>query len=158
MSTKTVHVCTGCGSTTFDPARQLQFFESYGYYTCCPERQMVATAALPEKIAGQIDFQRIPDGAPKQLKVDHPWCWVWQGRLNRNGYGRLRWLGKEPVAHRLIWTLLRGPLQRRELLDHLCRRRACCNPNHQEPVSNRENTLRGEAVLFKRKDDYVTAR
>lgn len=27
--------------------------------------------------------------------------------------------------------------------DHLCRYRACCNWNHLEPVTNRENCLRG---------------
>lgn len=155
--TLTVHVCTGCGSTTFDPERQLQFFESYGYYTCCPERQMIATAQLPRKLADQIEFKRIPSGPliPKQLQVDHPWCWEWTGRQNRNGYGRTRWEGREPVTHRLVWFILRESIPSYTLLDHRCRNRLCCNPNHLEPVTNRTNTLRGEAVLFKRKEDYV---
>jgi hypothetical protein len=31
------------------------------------------------------------------------------------------------------------------VLDHLCRVRACVNPMHMEPVTARENTLRGES-------------
>lgn len=29
------------------------------------------------------------------------------------------------------------------ILDHLCRNRICCNPDHVEPVTNRENIVRG---------------
>lgn len=118
---------------------------------------MVATVSLPYKLANQIEFVKIPEDPliPKELRVQHPWCWQWAGRQNRNGYGRTRWQGKEPVTHRLIWTLLRGPYDiEGRLLDHRCRNRLCCNPNHLEPVNNRTNTLRGEAVLFKRKEDY----
>lgn len=31
-------------------------------------------------------------------------------------------------------------------LDHLCRVRACVNPDHMEPVTIRENALRGETA------------
>lgn len=154
MEAKTIYVCSGCGSTTTCPESQLLRFQDYGYMTCCPERRMIATAKLPEKLAGFIVFDRIPDHAPAELKADHPWCWRWSGRQNRNGYGRIRWMGREPVTHRLIWTILRGEVDRRIVLDHRCRNRLCCNPNHLEPVDNRTNVLRGEAVLFKRKTEY----
>ena len=77
-------------------------------------------------------------------------CWRWRGRLNRNGYGRVWWQGREPVVHRVLYELLIGPIPENYLLDHLCRRRDCCNPWHMEPVTVQENTLRGEAVLFAR--------
>lgn len=77
-------------------------------------------------------------------------CWVWTGRQNRNGYGRVRWGGKEPVVHRLVYTLLVAPVPRKTLLDHLCRNRACCNPAHLV------NTLRGAAVLYKPQSQCLT--
>ena len=75
-------------------------------------------------------------------------CWMWTGRPNRNGYGRAWHKGAEPVAHRAVYEELVGPIPEGHLLDHLCRWRRCCNPQHVEPVTPRENVLRGEAVLF----------
>lgn len=75
-------------------------------------------------------------------------CWLWQGEMNRNGYGRVWVNGKRLMAHRVVYESLRGPIGEGLLLDHLCRNRACCNPDHLEPVTHRENTLRGEARLF----------
>lgn len=157
MLTVKIHVCTGCGSTATDPGRQLQDIWASGAMSCCPERRMVPTCALPTKLAGFLDFVPIPEDpdVPKQLRIDHPKCWQWTGRQNRNGYGRIRWEGKEPVTHRLIWTLMRGPIEDALLLDHRCRNRLCCNPNHLDPVTPKVNTNRGRAKLFKRSEEYV---
>jgi hypothetical protein len=70
--------------------------------------------------------------------------------MNRNGYGRIGYGGKEPVAHRLIYELLVGPIPLGHILDHLCRNRNCVNPEHLEPVTHQVNTHRGDAVLFKK--------
>ena len=78
-------------------------------------------------------------------------CWLWQGELNRNGYGRV-WVSeakKKLMAHRVIFEFLVGPIQQGLFLDHLCRRRNCCNPAHLEPVTPKDHTLRGNAILFK---------
>jgi len=79
--------------------------------------------------------------------LDSP-CWEWIGRLNRNGYGRIRHRGREPVAHRAVYEELVGRIKPKLVLDHRCRMRRCCNPLHLEPVTVRANTRRGEAVLF----------
>lgn len=72
-------------------------------------------------------------------------CWVWTGALNASGYGVIG-LGAMTLArvHRLTYEMLVGPIPEGLQLDHLCRVRACCNPTHLEPVTNRENFLRGE--------------
>ena len=76
-------------------------------------------------------------------------CWLWDARWDSgNGYRKTRWQGRTWMAHRLVWTLMEGPIPEGHVLDHLCRVRFCCNPGHMEPVTMRENTRRGEAVLF----------
>lgn len=78
-------------------------------------------------------------------------CWVWLGELNRNGYGRVWYpkARKRVMVHIATFRGLRGDYTPGLLLDHTCRVRSCCWPWHLEPVTPRENTLRGEAVLFK---------
>jgi hypothetical protein len=81
-------------------------------------------------------------------------CWLWGGELNRNGYGRVWWQGKRCVVHRVVYELLHGPVSPKLHLDHVkerCQHRHCCNPAHLEPVTPRENTHRGRAVLFKKR-------
>lgn len=69
-------------------------------------------------------------------------CWLWTA-VRRNGYGIVRLNGANVNAHRAVYRLLRGPIPDGMQLDHLCRVRACVNPDHLEPVTQRENIMRG---------------
>ena len=73
-------------------------------------------------------------------------CWNWTAYRDRNGYGRFRLDGKTHFAHRIAYELLRGEIPEGLQIDHLCRHRGCVNPDHMEPVSSKENTLRGETL------------
>lgn len=73
-----------------------------------------------------------------------PTCWLWTGAKQNGGYGVVYTEDRRKLAHRVVYELLVGPIPPGLQIDHLCRVRHCVNPNHLEPVTPRENTLRGE--------------
>jgi hypothetical protein len=77
-------------------------------------------------------------------------CWIWARHLNPQGYGRVIYIshGKRYTAqaHRVMYEAMVGPIGQGMVLDHLCRVHQCVNPSHLEPVSTRENILRGQGT------------
>lgn len=75
-------------------------------------------------------------------RVTESGCWIWTG-TNNCGYGQI-WLNRRhhPV-HRVAYEMHVGKIPEGMQIDHLCRVPSCCNPYHLEPVTPRENTLRG---------------
>lgn len=72
-------------------------------------------------------------------------CWEWRAGKT-HGYG-ITSLGRDSRgAHRIAYELVVGLLPDGLTLDHLCRNRGCVNPAHLEPVTNRENVLRGVGI------------
>ena len=75
-------------------------------------------------------------------------CINWTGALSRDGYGLIKEGGRGSTnlgTHRLAYEIANGAVPAGLVLDHLCRNRRCCNPEHMEIVTRRENTLRGES-------------
>lgn len=78
-------------------------------------------------------------------------CWLWTGAKSSAGYGNIsftenrkrRWL----LPHRAVYVYLNG--EHEGELDHLCRNRLCCNPEHLQVVDSRTNTLRGTGPTAK---------
>ncbi len=74
-------------------------------------------------------------------------CWHWTGYKNAAGYGQFKQKGKMKPAHRVSYEILRKKIPRGLVIDHLCRNTSCVNPDHLEPVTNRENTARGRGFI-----------
>ena len=73
-------------------------------------------------------------------------CWLWEAGTNHDGYGQFRSGGERVLAHRYAYVRWVGPIPDGLQLDHLCRVPPCVNPEHLEPVTCRENLLRGETA------------
>ena len=59
------------------------------------------------------------------------------------GYGLVNVGGKMRGAHRVWWLAHGRAIPDGMQLDHLCRNRACVRLDHLEPVTRKENLLRG---------------
>jgi hypothetical protein len=95
---------------------------------------------------------------PKALPIDKRFwskvrktqsCWLWTGSGNQRGYGQVFWKrGDEShsymrLSHIVAYELVVGTVPDGKELDHLCHNRRCVRPDHLEPVTHRENLLRG---------------
>lgn len=88
---------------------------------------------LPADIAARIEVN--PDTG----------CWLWQGATN-GIYGVISWQRRHWVVHRLVYTLMVGPIPAGLVLDHVrtrgCPGGPCCWPAHLEPTTPSENSRR----------------
>lgn len=97
---------------------------------------------------GQDQLRLAVDRALHRIVVDDNDCWVFQGAKS-HGYGRIK-VSTAPFQarywhlHRAVYTVMVAPVPDDLVMDHLCRNRACCNPEHLEPVTNWENLRRGQ--------------
>lgn len=79
-----------------------------------------------------------------QVNIDEHGCWIYAAdRAPRSGYRQVRVGQMLRYAHRVTYEALVGAIPDGLVIDHLCHNRSCVNPSHMEPVTQQENTLRG---------------
>lgn len=71
-------------------------------------------------------------------------CWIWLAAVSIHGYGQFGLRNGMPTpAHRWSYQHFVGPIPDGLVIDHVCRRRDCVNPDHLEAVTQGENLRRG---------------
>ena len=140
-----------------DPLADIAFFA-----------QFIATFLVPhgtvDPVLSQANFVLDREQRARfmrQIRINDEGCHEWTGELNRNGYAVARADSgtKARVVHRIMWEdFYRMPVPEGHQLDHMCHSRAvvagtckggdecghrrCVNPEHAEPVTPSENTIR----------------
>lgn len=69
-------------------------------------------------------------------------CLIWTGWKNDDGYGYVRFEGRDQPVHRVAYLLAVGPIPAGHEVDHLCQRRDCLRIEHLEVVTHAENQQR----------------
>jgi hypothetical protein len=58
-------------------------------------------------------------------------CWPWIGGCtDKNGYGQMRFRGKNELTHRIAYILTHGSIPDGLFACHHCDNPPCCNPHH----------------------------
>lgn len=82
----------------------------------------------------------------RSVVVEATGCWRWTRFIDKDGYGRFTWKREVRQAHRFAYRAFRGPIPDGLTIDHVCRNRACCNPDHLEAVTRAVNTMRAKVA------------
>lgn len=116
--------------------------DSFGWCSLHHDRwRSTGDPTLARHVRGDDDTERFWRRVNKQTDG----CWHWTGTRDQDGYGVLRAHKQRNIrAHRFAYELIVGPVGDGLVMDHLCRVRHCVNPEHLEPVTPRENVVRGE--------------
>lgn len=76
-------------------------------------------------------------------------CWIWTAAKVGKGYGHFNQGGKPKMilAHRWAYEAMVSEIPEGLELDHLCRNKACVNPDHLEPVTHAINVARNPNAI-----------
>lgn len=98
-------------------------------------------------MSSQFGDPRLPRRFWDKVTVDPETnCWLWGGFRAGKGYGGYKLFGETAYSHRIAYEFLVNTIPPGLQIDHLCRVRHCCNPDHLEVVTARENLLRGTTL------------
>lgn len=92
------------------------------------------------------EFGTLVQRVAERVTVSPSGCWDCSYAPDTSGYPQVSYLSRMELTHRVMFVAAKGIIPTALQLDHLCRNRKCCNPDHLEAVTPRENGLRGATI------------
>lgn len=68
-------------------------------------------------------------------------CKLWNGALDKDGYGTFFFRRKNRRAHRVAYYIVNGDIPKGMVIDHKCKNRHCVKASHLRVVTIKENSL-----------------
>jgi hypothetical protein len=83
-----------------------------------------------QNAAGRFVAQDVQTRLYSKARASTSGCWIWQGSIDKDGYGNFS-IGKRSCkAHRVSWALANGKEPGGLLVCHACDTPACIHPQH----------------------------
>lgn len=105
---------------------------------------------------GIYDRESLEERLNKHISKDEKTgCWLYEGHLDRYGYGQISDNCKTRTAHVCMYELKNGKIADGYIVGHLCdekypvdskENRRCCNPDHLKAMTIKENNARTKAL------------
>ena len=151
----------GCGRRTRIATRTV---ENRCYFLGFPTPYIFGhqTKGKPSKKKGSVFVHpnihpfKFLDGSPKYIVNPTTGCWDWIGGKDSQGYGQTVYAYKKTKrAHVVSWELHnKQTVPKGFVVDHLCNNPGCCNPDHLEVKTQRENMYRASHVKLSAAEAY----
>lgn len=112
-----------------------------------PKHRCLCELCKKERARYTMGFSPAKKPKKKVRMIDLNDCWLYLGGPRSYGPSTVEGYGmyNRTMAHRASYEIYKGPIPEGLEIDHLCRNRRCINPDHLEPVTRKENILRGES-------------
>jgi len=78
---------------------------------------------------------------PENSFNDYDSCWLWQGKLETTGYGRIVCGNKRYGVHQLAYMIFNGDIPQGKIVRHTCDNKNCMNPKHLVLGNHQDNAL-----------------
>ncbi len=129
--------CRHCGES----------FAKQGQRTFCSDRCRRLSLRSPVRQAVESgDYAAILSSIKASTVTDENGCWLWTAAKSGPGYGVIGQGAMGGLVHRHALEASLGRPLGKQTVHHRCAVRACCNPDHLQLVTQRENT----AEMFER--------
>lgn len=99
---------------------------------------------LPTEFLRFFNKIEVKQVLPLNHRVKGP-CWLWTAMKDGEGYGQFKWRGKAIWIHRFSFHVFNHTAIDGFEIDHKCRQRSCCNPEHlrrRTHIQNCGDTIR----------------